>query len=135
MPRGGNPHTAIVITKQSPHVAKIAVDAQYRRCHIDERLFVALIDEAMKRGARWIILDVRKSNLRAQALYRKYRFKDVGVRKGYYSGETTRMRLSGGAETSGRSPQYPSANALPFQHLLRTVSWPHWTFIAGDPHS
>ncbi len=30
-------------------------------------------------------LEVRKSNLGAQTLYRKYGFKDIGIRKAYYS--------------------------------------------------
>jgi len=67
------------------HVTTIAVDPLHRRRHVGERLLVALIDEAMKRGARWVTLEVRKSNLGAQALYRKYGFKDIGIRKAYYS--------------------------------------------------
>jgi ribosomal-protein-alanine N-acetyltransferase len=67
------------------HVTTIAVDPLYRRQRIGERLLVTLIDEALRRGARWITLEVRKSNLGAQSLYRKYGFKDIGIRKGYYS--------------------------------------------------
>jgi [ribosomal protein S18]-alanine N-acetyltransferase len=67
------------------HVTTIAVDPLHRRRRIGERLLVALIDEAVRRGARWVTLEVRKSNLGAQSLYRKYGFKDIGVRKGYYS--------------------------------------------------
>jgi [ribosomal protein S18]-alanine N-acetyltransferase len=67
------------------HVTTIAVEPVSRRRRIGERLLVALLEEAMKRGARWVTLEVRKSNEGAQALYRKYGFKDIGVRKGYYS--------------------------------------------------
>jgi [ribosomal protein S18]-alanine N-acetyltransferase len=67
------------------HVTTIAVDPLHRRRRIGERLLVALIDEAMRRGARWVTLEVRKSNLGAQSLYRKYGFRDIGLRKGYYS--------------------------------------------------
>ena len=67
------------------HVTTIAVDPLHRRRRIGERLLVALIDESIRRGARWVTLEVRKSNLGAQSLYRKYGFKDIGVRKGYYS--------------------------------------------------
>jgi [ribosomal protein S18]-alanine N-acetyltransferase len=67
------------------HVTTIAVDPLHRRRRIGERLLVTLIDEAMRRGARWVTLEVRKSNLGAQTLYRKYGFKDIGIRKGYYS--------------------------------------------------
>ncbi len=67
------------------HITTIAVDPQYRGQHIGERLLVGLIDEALARGARWMTLEVRRSNLAAQALYRKYGFREIGVRKGYYS--------------------------------------------------
>ena len=67
------------------HVTTIAVDPLYRRRHVGERLLVALIAEAMERGARWVTLEVRRSNLGAQALYRQYGFKEIGIRKGYYS--------------------------------------------------
>src|SRR5438046_1451630 len=37
------------------------------------------------RGARWMTLEVRKSNATAQTLYKKYGFREIGTRKGYYS--------------------------------------------------
>ena len=40
--------------------------------------------EAIKRGAVSLTLEVRVSNAEAQELYRKFGFKPVGVRKGYY---------------------------------------------------
>ena len=67
------------------HVTTIAVDPPHRRRRIGERLLAALIGEAMRRRARRVTLEVRKSNLEAQSLYRKYGFKDIGLRKGYYS--------------------------------------------------
>jgi ribosomal-protein-alanine N-acetyltransferase len=67
------------------HITTIAVDPRYRGQHIGERLLVGLIDEALDRGARWMTLEVRRSNATAQALYRKYGFREIGTRKGYYS--------------------------------------------------
>ncbi len=67
------------------HVTTIAVDPLHRRRRIGERLLAALIREVMRRRARRVTLEVRKSNLEAQSLYRKYGFKDIGLRKGYYS--------------------------------------------------
>jgi len=67
------------------HVTTIAVDPAFRGQHIGERLLLALIDSALKRGARWMTLEVRKSNATAQTLYKKYDFREIGVRKGYYS--------------------------------------------------
>ena len=67
------------------HVTTIAVDPRHRRRRIGERLLAALIDEAMRRRARRVTLEVRKSNLGAHSLYRKYGFKDIAIRNGYYS--------------------------------------------------
>jgi ribosomal-protein-alanine N-acetyltransferase len=46
---------------------------------------LGLIDAALDRGARWMTLEVRRSNSVAQALYKKYGFREIGTRKGYYS--------------------------------------------------
>ena len=67
------------------HITTIAVDPAFRGQHIGERLLVGLIDTALGRGARWMTLEVRKSNDTAQALYKKYGFREIGTRKGYYS--------------------------------------------------
>jgi ribosomal-protein-alanine N-acetyltransferase len=78
-------YTGMWIILDEAHVTTIAVAPDCRRRRIGERLLVALIAEAMRRGARWITLEVRRTNGGAQALYRKYGFKDIGIRKGYYS--------------------------------------------------
>lgn len=70
---------------EEAHVTTLAVGPHYRRRKIGERLLVALIEEARARGARWVTLEVRRSNHAAQALYRKYGFRDVHVRPRYYS--------------------------------------------------
>ncbi len=67
------------------HVTTLAVDPVYRGQHIGERLLLGLIDAGLARGARWMTLEVRRSNETAQALYKKYGFREIGVRKGYYS--------------------------------------------------
>jgi ribosomal-protein-alanine N-acetyltransferase len=43
-----------------------------------------LITEAVARGAETISLEVRVSNLAAQAMYEKFGFVVTGTRKGYY---------------------------------------------------
>ena len=50
-----------------------------------EFLLVALIHHGIEIGARWMTLEVRASNGVAQNLYRKYTFKEMGVRRRYYS--------------------------------------------------
>ena len=41
----------------------------------------------MKYGCRHLSLDVRRSNLEAQALYRRAGFKEVAVKNAYYKDE------------------------------------------------
>ena len=67
------------------HVTTICVDAEYRGSGLGELLFLCMIDEAIARGANWLTLEVRVSNVAAQTLYRKYGFSVHGTRKRYYS--------------------------------------------------
>ena len=66
-------------------ITTLAVDPQYRGRRYGEVLLLRLIDEAMDRGASWMTLEVRESNVVAQRLYRKYGFTTVTMRAGYYS--------------------------------------------------
>ncbi len=47
-------------------------------------LLDGLLAEAVRRGCAEVFLEVRTDNARAQRLYRKYGFTEIGVRKGYY---------------------------------------------------
>ena len=67
------------------HITTIAVDPDFQGNGIGELLLVALIDRARQIGARWLTLEVRVSNDVAQRLYEKYTFKEMGVRRRYYS--------------------------------------------------
>lgn len=79
------------------HITTIAVAREHRGRRIGERLLLALIDRALERGARWMTLEVRPSNHVARALYRKFGFRDVALRKRYYSdnGEDAAVMWSG----------------------------------------
>lgn len=67
------------------HITTIAVHPKYRGLGLGELLLVQMTDTARSIGARWLTLEVRKSNRLAQDLYRKYTFKEMGVRRRYYS--------------------------------------------------
>jgi [ribosomal protein S18]-alanine N-acetyltransferase len=70
---------------EDSHITTIATAPQVRGCGYGERLLLHLLDEAIERGASWMTLEVRESNVAAQQLYRKYGFTTVTTRKGYYS--------------------------------------------------
>ena len=67
------------------HITTIAVDPAYRGEGVGELLLVALIERSMELAINEVTLECRVSNLVAQALYRKYLFRNMGVRKRYYS--------------------------------------------------
>ena len=69
---------------EEAHITNIAVSPDYRRKHIGEVLLTTIIDECYRYMAKYITLEVRVGNKPAIALYEKYGFKSLGVRKGYY---------------------------------------------------
>lgn len=66
------------------HLLNVAVDPSWRQRGIGERLMRLLLGMAQKRSVRKGTLEVRASNLSAQHLYRKFGFREVGVRRNYY---------------------------------------------------
>ncbi len=69
---------------EEAHITNIAVDPDYRRCHVGEALLFNIIKNCMDNGVKYITLEVRVSNTPAINLYEKYGFKSLGTRKGYY---------------------------------------------------
>lgn len=67
------------------HITTVAVREAYRRQGIGELLLLKTIERGQELGAMTMTLEVRASNLAAQALYEKYGFRRLGVRRGYYS--------------------------------------------------
>jgi len=67
------------------HITTICVDLAHRGQGLGELLLLCMVDEAIARGATWLTLEVRVSNLSAQTLYRKYGFSVQGTRRRYYS--------------------------------------------------
>lgn len=67
------------------HVTTIGVLPEYRGLGLGELLLSHLFDEARRRRAEWLTLEVRVSNSPAQALYEKYGFTRQGLRRRYYS--------------------------------------------------
>ena len=70
---------------EDAHITTVAVHPSFQRQQYGERVLVCLLDEAIERGACWVTLEVRESNLGAQNLYKKYGFTVVNTRRGYYS--------------------------------------------------
>ena len=67
------------------HIINIAVSEPYRGKGIGELLLISSIETSARLGAAVVTLEVRASNTIAQHLYNKYGFKQVGIRRGYYT--------------------------------------------------
>jgi len=66
------------------HISTIAVDVGWRGRGLGEFLLASMIERAARMNIAKITLEVRESNLVAQALYRKYGFAITGKRPHYY---------------------------------------------------
>jgi ribosomal-protein-alanine N-acetyltransferase len=98
-----------VITQQildELHLLNICVSPGFQGQGFGKRLLCDVIDYANENELSVILLEVRKSNHRAQQLYTQSGFNEVSVRKGYYPAE------------GGREDAVLMAMDLSFQHLF-----------------
>jgi len=89
------------------HIGNVAVRRDRQGSGIGRRLLEDLMREASARKVSYITLEVRASNVGAIGLYRRYGFKEIAIRKGYYTdnGEDALVMLAevGGGE-GGHGP-------------------------------
>jgi len=100
------------------HIASIGVAESDRRRGVGELLVLASIEAAAATECDELTLEVRASNEAAQSLYRKYGFRVVGERKGYYveNGEDALIMTT----PDIRDPEYAARLAqLSDDHALR----------------
>ena len=67
------------------HIVTVAVRESHRRRGIGELLLIAAIELAQESGQGLVTLECRVSNAAALALYEKYGFRQMGLRRRYYS--------------------------------------------------
>ena len=67
------------------HILNVAVHPDQRRQGHAARLLQHILSEAVANKTRVVSLEVRMSNHAAQALYRKFGFREVGTRPRYYA--------------------------------------------------
>jgi [ribosomal protein S18]-alanine N-acetyltransferase len=66
------------------HIFRLAVDPEWRRQGIGTRLVAECLTSARRRRLAAAVLEVRPSNTEAIALYRKFGFRVIATRPGYY---------------------------------------------------
>lgn len=73
------------VVQSEAELHNIAVAKNFQRQKVGTFLFQKLTDELKRKGIHEIYLMVRGSNLAAQKLYAKFRFKKIGIRPQYYN--------------------------------------------------
>lgn len=66
------------------HLTNITVSPEERRKGIGSRLMSEFMRRCMENGVRYITLEVREGNLAARAFYRRFGFRETGIKRGYY---------------------------------------------------
>lgn len=66
------------------HVANVAVDPRWHRHKIGSRLLLTMARFAREQGYKNLTLEVRVSNVGAQAMYRRFGLAPAGIRPRYY---------------------------------------------------
>jgi len=74
----------LMVAAGEAHLLNLSVAAVHQRKGHGTALLGEVMRLARELGARTLFLEVRPSNLGAQALYRRFGFRRVGVRRGYY---------------------------------------------------
>lgn len=72
------------VVRDECELLSIGVGPGYRRRGVGAALLRASMDRCRDAGARTMYLEVAVDNHEAQALYRRYGFREVGRRDGYY---------------------------------------------------
>jgi len=76
--------SVVWIIVDEAHIATIAIHPEFRGRGFGKSLLAETLRQSIKRGALLATLEVRRGNLVAQQMYRKYGFKIAGMRAQYY---------------------------------------------------
>jgi ribosomal-protein-alanine N-acetyltransferase len=77
-------YAGLFATRHTADVQTLAVAARQQGVGVGAVLLTALLDEARRREAQEVLLEVRADNEAATRLYTRFGFERIGVRRGYY---------------------------------------------------
>jgi ribosomal-protein-alanine N-acetyltransferase len=80
----------LLVAAGEAHLLNLSIAARHQRSGHGRALLREAVEFARRRGARNLFLEVRPSNLAAQALYTRFGFRHIGVRRGYYPANSGR---------------------------------------------
>ena len=73
------------ISADEAEITNVAVDKDFRRIGVGKGLIEKLKEVGIEKGIKSFFLEIREGNEAARKLYEKCGFKEVGVRRGFYS--------------------------------------------------
>lgn len=83
-------YTIVMPAMEEAHLLNLAVDSRWQGRGIGGRILQQLIDRSRQTTCEVIYLEVRPSNLAALALYDRFGFRQLGLRRDYYPAFTGR---------------------------------------------
>ncbi|MED7927630.1 ribosomal protein S18-alanine N-acetyltransferase [Nonomuraea sp. LP-02] len=86
-------YAGLAAASDQADVQTIAVLDKHQGRGIGSALLTELLAEARRRGAREMFLEVRADNPRAQAVYRRFEFEEIGTRRRYYDDGTDAIMM------------------------------------------
>ncbi len=89
-------YAGLMIVFEDAHITTISVAPEARGTRTGQKMMMRLVDTAVASEAEHLTLEVRMSNEAAQALYRKFGFAPVGMRKDYYLNEDALIMWASG---------------------------------------
>lgn len=72
---------------KNAEMMNFAIDPDYQGQGYGDQILVYVLDFLQNQGVNTFVLEVRRSNERARALYEKYGFQQSHLRKNYYENE------------------------------------------------
>ncbi|QYC38529.1 ribosomal-protein-alanine N-acetyltransferase [Nonomuraea coxensis DSM 45129] len=86
-------YAGLAAASDQADVQTIAVLDKHQGRGIGSALLTELLAEARRRGAREMFLEVRADNPRAQSVYRRFEFEEIGTRRRYYDDGTDAIMM------------------------------------------
>ena len=80
----------LMVAAGEAHLLNLSIAARHQRSGHGRALLREAVELARRRGARSVFLEVRPSNFAAQALYTRFGFRRIALRRGYYPAHSGR---------------------------------------------
>lgn len=77
-------YAGLMVTGETADVQTLAVAPAHQRRRLGSTLLATLMEEAKRRGASSLLLEVRADNEAALTLYTRHHFEQISRRRGYY---------------------------------------------------